>query len=260
MKFIKYILATIIIISFTSCIQLNTYQYFIDKEALTFTQQQIDNLKNSKYDEIISNLHKSQLNDSIKQSFITMSNYFPADSVINVNIVGFRVMNNVTEITYGYEYKDRILVIPITVVNNTGKYSILGFYVLFNDINTIHANEFTILNKPFKSIAFLILSFTPLIVTFFALYKCIVSKIYHKWLWLIIITIGIFSLSINWTTNEFYFQLFHIRLFNFSCTQAYMSPLIISMSFPIGALLFLYVRQNLILKRIYVEQQKANPL
>src|SRR5690606_22891732 len=76
---------------------------------------------------------------------------------------------------------------------------------------------------------------------------CIRTKIARrKWLWVIFILLGVTSFSLNWTTGQTGVSPLSIQLLGVSATASSVySPWIISVSLPIGAIVFWLRRRKL---------------
>ena len=66
-----------------------------------------------------------------------------------------------------------------------------------------------------------------------------------KWPWALFILFGIGSFRINWTTGETQLSALALRLLGASVTGTLYGPWILSVSFPLGALAFLFRRKAL---------------
>jgi LytS/YehU family sensor histidine kinase len=84
------------------------------------------------------------------------------------------------------------------------------------------------------------------LLTLYALVACVRTKMsWQKWPWMLFILFGIGSFSINWTTGETQFSALTLRLFGASAAAVLYGPWILSVSFPLGALVFLFRRKAL---------------
>jgi hypothetical protein len=76
----------------------------------------------------------------------------------------------------------------------------------------------------------------------------------RKWLWILFILFGVGKFSVNWTTGQWGIALLVVQLFSVSSQAEFFGPWIISVSLPIGAILFLLRRNRL---RALDEEQAA---
>jgi hypothetical protein len=110
-------------------------------------------------------------------------------------------------------------------------------------------NAFTLEGKGFSQYAVLLLATLAEVFSAYAFVQCIRTKpLRRKWAWLILISIGVCTLTVNWTTGQCAFTplAFHVSPGFASCT-AY-GPWIVGVSLPIGAVAFLLRRRSPIAK------------
>ena len=72
----------------------------------------------------------------------------------------------------------------------------------------------------------------------------------RKWPWVLFILFGIGSLAVNWTTGETQVSALALRLFSISISGALYGPWVLAVSFPLGALVFLFRRKALTVPRL----------
>lgn len=84
------------------------------------------------------------------------------------------------------------------------------------------------------------------------------SKIRMKPSWVILVILGIFSISFNWNTGELLELKFAVLLFGVGISQkiSQSSPWIISVGFPVGAFVFHLMRKSLIKDAISFEERE----
>jgi len=78
-------------------------------------------------------------------------------------------------------------------------------------------------------------------IIIFALFKCIIAtNLKRKWLWIIFILVGFFQFNFNWTTQAFTINplFFQVLGAGFYRASRY-TPLMLSFSIPLGAIMFL---------------------
>jgi hypothetical protein len=93
------------------------------------------------------------------------------------------------------------------------------------------------------------LSFAILIpiFTLYVLVLCIRTKMEkRKWLWIIFIIIGIGKFTVNWTTAQWQFAPLSFQFFGASAFAPMYSAWLISISLPLGAIVFLIRRRKLV--------------
>ena len=84
------------------------------------------------------------------------------------------------------------------------------------------------------------------IFTIYALVACFMTRMPgRKWAWALFILFGVGSVALNWTTGEWEFQPLRLQLLSASATAALYQPWVLSASFPLGAVIFLFRRRRL---------------
>jgi hypothetical protein len=121
-------------------------------------------------------------------------------------------------------------------------------------------NRLALAGKSYAHYAFLFLA--VLIPTFCiaTLVICARSKIRRKWAWIMFIVVGFATIRLNWTTGEIASQVLSFQLFGASALRPSMyAPWIIGISVPIGAIVFLFKRKELIAKAAQIAPSLPTP-
>ncbi|HWB61667.1 MAG TPA: hypothetical protein VG733_19445, partial [Chthoniobacteraceae bacterium] len=162
--------------------------------------------------------------------------------------------------TFEYDYTEEWLLITATVrtLDNTVIVEGIEVHPL---PGPLEKNKFTFAGKgPAQYVMFAIFCAVPLL-TLFALVLCIRTKMKRKWLWIIFILLGIGRVTMNWTTGDvqafetqvtkahgaitYFHPYFAIQLLGAGYVRAPYGPWMLSVSLPLGALVFLYRRRYL---------------
>jgi hypothetical protein len=67
----------------------------------------------------------------------------------------------------------------------------------------------------------------------------------RKWLWVLFILLGLGKLAVNWSTGEWQVMPLAVQVFSASIFSSPYSPWILAVSFPLGAIVFLFRRREL---------------
>ena len=109
-------------------------------------------------------------------------------------------------------------------------------------------NRFSIRGKPPMHYAVLAACIAIPVFILYTLVVCIRSRVRRKWLWIIFILFGVFQLRLDWASGRFDLQPISFLLFGASAFRA--SPYaawVLGCAVPLGAIIFLLRRRNLIL-------------
>lgn len=139
-----------------------------------------------------------------------------------------------------YTYPSEHLLFDVVLRKTGSQSSIIGMHVRIVPESVIEASEFKLSNKGTPQYTVLFTAILCAIFTLYELVLCIRSKIGpQKWLWAAFISIGISRLGVNWATGQIDFQLFAVQVLSVSAFAESYRPWIISVSLPLGAILFL---------------------
>lgn len=90
--------------------------------------------------------------------------------------------------------------------------------------------------------------------TLYALILCIRTKIEKKkWLWVIFVLAGIASFSVDWTTGQWRIVPLSFQLLGAGASAPPYGPWVISVSLPLGAIIFLLKRKRLSEQQCHTE-------
>jgi hypothetical protein len=152
------------------------------------------------------------------------------------NICVYSIM---LDYTYSFEH----LLFNVVLRKAGGHTSIIGMHVRIVPESVIEESEFKLSNKGVPQYTVLLAAIFCAIFTLYVLVLCIRSRIGpQKWIWAAFISIGISRLGVNWATGRINFRLFALQVLSFSAFAASYRPWIISVSLPLGAILFLSTR------------------
>ncbi len=217
-----------------------------DKDRAIFY---INLLKQKRIDEINDKIDKSIKNKDTKSSLLYMANLIPNESEKSLKVVGANISPGYANISFEYEFANRWLLINVATKKTKDDFSIIGIGVNQIDNSLEVINKFTLLGKTFIHYALLFLAVIFPALTIYSLFVCAKSKIVKKWKWILFILFGFSQLSINWTTGQLYYKLLSLQVFSGSVFSSPYGPVFVSISLPIGAVLFLILKNRIIAKQ-----------
>jgi hypothetical protein len=139
-----------------------------------------------------------------------------------------------------YAYPSEHLLFNVVLRKAESQSSIIGMHVRIVPKSVIEASEFKLSNKGTPQYTILLAAILSAIFSLCVLVLCIRSKVGpQKWLWAAFISIGISRLGVNWATGQIDFQLFAVQVLSVGAFAESYRPWIISVSLPLGAILFL---------------------
>lgn len=223
---------------------------FTPPEDEAIAKNYIDLLRQNKFEPIEKDLDPSIKSDFTQDTLVKMSAVIPAQDPISVKVIGAHSFkgSNLSKInlTFEYEFPSKWLLINVATQKRDGVSTIIGFYVYPLSDSLENLNKFTLKGKSFPQYA--IFAFAVLIpfLTLYVLVLCIRTKIEkRKWLWIIFILFGIGRLTVNWTTGQWQIAPLYFSLFGSGAFAPPYGAWLISISLPLGAIVFLIRRKKL---------------
>ena len=219
---------------------------FADGANAKIATKYIQLLFDENYDAIINDLDPTIKKGKEKDIFSKMRSLIPSSPPSSINLTGysshtFYDISNIN-VTYQYEYQGKWLLINVAFRKLFEKdIEIKGFTITPLSQPLQEINKFTFKGKGYIHYIFLFLCISIPVFIIFSLIVCIRTKFNKptKWLWIILILIGIGKFSLNWTTGQIGFQFLSIQLLGSGAVSASSyAPWIIMFSLPIGVVLF----------------------
>lgn len=210
----------------------------------------IADLQAGRLDVIESHLDPSIKAPGVHATLIQMAGILPAGSPTSVKLVGARKLitpaGSQTNTTFEYQWGDKWLMANVAVQKSGGAETIVGINVNPLKASLEEQARFTLSGKSGAQYAILAGAILAFGLTLVALVVCVRTKgLRRKWLWIIFILFGLGAISVNWTTGAVAFQPIFIGLFSAAAMAQFYGPWTISMSVPIGAMVFLFFRRKL---------------
>jgi len=236
----------------SSCTYDDMMNKFIPKEEAKLAEDLLTELRSKNIEYI-----KSKLSHEIKQQatdelLLELAGYFRSGELLSTTIIGSQThtMNGVWQGNFSFEYQFtngwNLANAAFRKVNNT--YEIIGLNVYKTEKSQKEIHAFTLSKKEFKHYLILAIAIlVPLFILVTVVY-CIKTPIpKRKWLWVLFVLVGIFSVQLNWTTGQINIQPLSVNLLGGAIMAASpYSAWIISTSFPLGAVIFWFKRRRFV--------------
>jgi hypothetical protein len=233
-----------------ACSQEEMLQKFTSPEEQAVAKKYIDQLRNRDFDEIEKAAAPSIVSASLEGTLKTMADLLPADPPVSVRLVGAHRMSStsgtVVSLTFEYQFRERFVLANVATKTNSGVISIVGLHVQPESGSLESQNRFTLGGKSALQYGVLASAVVAALFTLCVLVVCIRTKLKRrKWLWILFILFGFGKLSVNWATGQLGIQLLAAQLLSASTHADFFGPWIISVSLPVGAVVFLLLRRTL---------------
>jgi hypothetical protein len=208
-------------------------------------------LRQNKFDRIQNDLDPSIKSALTEDTLTKMASEIPPQDPISVKVIGAQQVRNPDlyqiNLSFEYQFPSKWLLINVATQKKGGVSTIIGFNVYPLSDSLENFNRFTLIGKnllQYTTFAFAIL--IPLF-SLYALVICIRTKMEkRKWLWIIFILIGLGKFTVNWTTGQWNFAPLSLQLLGSSSFAPPYGAWLISVSLPLGAIMFLLRRKNLV--------------
>lgn len=209
----------------------------------------ISDLQAGKLDVIESKLDQSIKTPGFHDTLIRMARLLPLGPPTSVKLVGahklFSPAGTQTNTTLEYQWGDRWFLCNVAIQKSATAQTIVGLHVYPQKTSLEEQVRFTLAGKSPAQYVILAGAILALGLTLFALVACIRTKgLRRKWLWILFIIVGFGMLSTNWATGAVNYQLLYVSLFSASAFAQFYGPWTISMSAPVGAIVFLLRRRK----------------
>lgn len=232
----------------------------VSEEDERFAHDYVENIRQRRFALVETDLNPGEDTSEAETNLEKMAAIFPprepvAAKLVLGNVIHHRGSSTTSDLTFEYEFAPASQstqdspewLLAEVVVETTGTRRTVQ-RVTFTPIPEAleEINAFTLEGKGFSQYAVFVLATLAVVFSAYAFVQCIRTKpLRRKWAWLILISIGVCSLAVNWTTGQCFFTplAFHIIPSFAFCTPY--GPWILGVSFPIGAVVFLLRRRNL---------------
>ena len=247
-----YFLLVAIIIScaLSGCDQDRMIKKIASSEDEAGAKYYIELLRQNKFEEIARDLDPSIQRSDIRDIFLKMAEMIPPQAPESVKIVGSHVMHTpksrTVNITFEYQFPGKWILINVATQKKDGVSTVVGFNVNPMPDSLEHINRFTLIGKGLTHYVLLLLIVLASLFTLYVLVLCIRTRpVKRKWFWIVFIVLGIGKLGINWTTGQLLITPLAVQFFSAGAFAPFYGPWTISVSLPLGAIMFLVLRNRL---------------
>jgi hypothetical protein len=231
------------------CNQQDMLSLIASTDDQAVARKYIELLRDRRFDEIEQATHpsiRSQLGDALGQ----MADMLPQADPTSITLVGAHKSTNngsrTTNLTFEYGFREEWFIINVAWIGGDDAFAIVGFNVYSTPGSLEQMNKFELAGKSPTHYLFLALVVALPIFSIYALIVCARTRMSgRKWPWIIFILFGVGNVALNWTTGEWQFAPLRIQLLSASAAANPYGPWVLSISVPLGALLFFLRRRSL---------------
>jgi hypothetical protein len=234
-----------------ACSRDEMLQKFASPTEQAAARKYIDALRSHNFDDIEKVIDPSIADGLHGGMLAKMAAVFPEGTPTSVQLVGANRFSSGADgttlnLTYEYQFGIQYLLVNVATKTTSGVMTIVGFRVLPESASLETQNRFNLSGKSALQYGVLGAAIAAAVFTLVVLIVCIRTKMQRrKWLWILFILFGFGKLSINWTTAQWGVTVLAAQLLSASSAAAFFGPWIVSVSLPIGAVVFLIHRRKL---------------
>jgi hypothetical protein len=232
-----------------------------DDEALA--KRYVDLLRQGQFEQIEDRLDSNIKNSETHDKLMNMSYTIPAGEPTSIKTVDSHVVHtrdaSASSITLEYEFEPHAasingktevfatwVIAQVVIRTKGGVKTIAGFHIVPSSESFEQINEFTFSNKGVSQYAGLCLAIGVAALSLYSLVLCVRMRLGKiKWLWMVLIFIGLCRITLNWTTGEWSLTPLAVQLPPVTFTSTLYGPWMIQIHFPLAAIAFLLWRKRL---------------
>jgi hypothetical protein len=238
-------------IALAACDQQAMLEKIVSPAEQVTAKTFIDQLRHHDFGEIEKAADASIAGPSLDSTLDKMAALMPPGPPISVTLVGAHRLSStaagsIVNLTFEYHFPERYVIANLATKLKNGQLSIVGFHVYPERESLETQNRFKWAGK--SALDYAVLAYGIAVALFTLVVVVVAAKTKmrrRKWLWILFILFGVGKFSVNWATGQWGIAFLALQLFSASSHAEFFGPWIISVSLPIGAILFLLRRSRL---------------
>ncbi|WP_052713228.1 hypothetical protein [Pseudoalteromonas rubra] len=233
---------------------------FVPKEEMEFAKGYLSEVRERNYEYVFSHIDPELSSQVSEEKLDEIAAYFPSGQLLSTVLIGSQVhtYNEVWQgnFTFEYQFESGWAVANAALQRKADKMTVIGFNVYRTKASQKELNKFELTGK--SALHYLVLLAACIVPVFIivSVFYCIKTPIHkRKWLWVLFVLGGIGTMSINWSTGALGFKIAEYQLLGAGVVASgEYAPWILSVGFPLGAMVFWFKRKS------FIEQDKASKL
>jgi hypothetical protein len=236
------------LLSVMGCSQDAMLQKFASAEDQATARKYVDDLRAGRYEAIEAVADPAIKGPTLRGTLEQMAALMPDEEPSSIELVGAQTMKNpqgtTKNLTFEYRYGEKWLLVNVATQRKGDAFTLIGFNVYPQAQAVTERNRFQLAGKTAIQYVILALAILFPLLSLYALIQCARTKMVRgKWLWIVVILIGVGKVAINWTSGEWQVSTLSIQLLSASVITDAQGALILAVSVPVGAILFLFRRR-----------------
>lgn len=243
------IVLTIVLVLF-GCDQKAWFEKFMPKEDVEFSKNYLALFQEHDFDAIEAKIDPTLKGTQLRPKLERIASVFPPGKPSDIQTVGAQTFSNPdttrVSLTFQYAYPGKWLLANVVLQKKEGEVVVAGITVRPLRDSLENINRFSFDGKGITHYAVFALAIAIPLAIVLVTILCIKTPIpKRKWLWVIFVLAGFVEVTLNWTDGNLTVKPISFLLFGagFSKASPY-GPLLLSVSIPIGAIVFLFKRKK----------------
>lgn len=249
-----------LVLLLAACIDMRDKQNaMMPQVEMDLAKSYVEKLKNKDFTAIEADFYPKFSQQEARSALMNMSQFFPDEKLLRIDGIASQIINlgeqKKVDLVLQYTYEHHWILVSINFLYQGNKRYIFHFEIKDLDQSVEKTFEFSLINKTATHYLILALAISIFLFVIFSAIKCIrTKKLKMKWLWLIFILSGFMTLKFNWTTGGMGFYPISFLLLSAGFFKPIFGPLILSVAFPFGAVIFL------LKQRFFNKNEEAKPV
>jgi hypothetical protein len=245
---VRFAAVGLALLSIMGCSQDAMLQKFASADDQATAKKYVDALRAGRYEEIEAVADPAIKGPTLRSTLEQMAALMPDEEPSSVKLVSAQTMKGAQgttkNLTFEYRYGEKWLLVNVATQRKGDAFTLIGFNVYPQAQAVTERNRFQLGGKTAVHYVILALAILFPLLSLYALIQCARTKMVKgKWLWIVVILIGVGKLAINWTSGEWQVSTLSVQLLSASVLTDAQGALILAVSVPLGAILFLFRRR-----------------
>jgi hypothetical protein len=237
----------LIALSVFGCGRSDVVQKFAPADDQALARGYIQQLRDHQFYKIEAAMDPSLAATLEDKTLEEMADAFPAGDPVGVTLVGANSVHgpdwSTINLTYEFQFRDAWVLSNVALKKQAGNTTIVGFHVYSEPQSLDAQNRFTLRGKSVGQYAILAAAVIVPLFILWTLVLCLRTNfIGRKWPWVVFILFGVGKLAMNWTTGAWAVAFTYVQVLGAGAFALPPGPWTISVSIPLGAIVFLWRR------------------
>jgi hypothetical protein len=249
---IRSLIVAVLLLLLQGCGMPHSAQEFHQTAEAQYLQSLVDQLSAHNFQAIEGQMDARVQQADIRRALEQVASRLPPGSPLRAEPADWNVWHMGTtwgstderraRVAIEYAFPDnKWMLASATLSGEPGAFRTLSFKIEPLAVPLDESNAMTFKGKGMLHFLVPLMAAASFAISAFAFVRCIRARaLKRKWLWAVFTLIGVFSVSLNWTSGDTSFQMLRFNLLGAGVTRSgWLGPWVVAFSVPLGALLFL---------------------